>query len=96
MATTVSSSKRLEARISAELHATLKQAAAMEGRTLTDFVVDAVQTAARGSIERSQVIQLSIANQQAFSNALISPPEPNKALKRAFKKRETLLKRTDG
>lgn len=96
MATTASSSKRLEARISAELHTMLKQAAALEGRTLTDFVIDAVQAAARGAIERSQVIRLSIANQQAFANALISPPAPNEALKRAFEKRETLLKPVNG
>lgn len=96
MTTTISPPKRLEARISAELHAMLKQAAALEGRTLTDFVVDAVQAAARGSIERSQVIRLSLANQEAFANALISPPAPNEALKRAFEKRQTLLKRANG
>ena len=96
MTATVSSSKRLEARISADLHAMLKQAAALEGRTLTDFVVDAVQAAARGSIERSQLLRLSMANQQAFANALISPPAPNEALKRAFEKREALLKPVNG
>lgn len=92
MSTTLSSSKRLEARISPDLHAMLKQAAALEGRTLTDFVIDAVQAAARESIERTQVVRLSIADQQAFVNALISPPSPNKALKKAFEKRKKLLK----
>ncbi len=92
MSTTLLSFKRLEARISSDLHALVKQAAALEGRTLTDFVIDAVQAAATRSIERAQVIRLSAADQQAIANALISPPSPNKTLKLAFEKRRTLLK----
>ena len=42
---------RLEARISADLHAMLKRAADMQGRTMTDFVVAAVQQAAQQAIE---------------------------------------------
>ncbi|NGM88497.1 DUF1778 domain-containing protein [Parapusillimonas sp. SGNA-6] len=95
MTTILPPSKRLEARISPDLHAMLKQAAALEGRTVTDFVIDAVQAAARGSIERAQVVRLSLADQQAFANALISPPSPNKALKQAFEKRKTLLNSVD-
>jgi len=45
MPTTVSTA-RLEARISANLHAMLKRAAELQGRTMTDFVVSAVQDAA--------------------------------------------------
>lgn len=87
-----SSSKRLEARISPGLHALLKQAATLEGRTVTDFVIDAVQTAARRAIERAQVVRLPLADQQAFADALISPQSANAALKQAFEKRKTLLK----
>lgn len=93
MSTTLTS-KRLEARISPDLHAMLKQAAALEGRTITDFVIDAVQTAASGAIERTQVLRLSMADQEAFANALISPAPPNDALKRAFEKRKAILKQS--
>jgi uncharacterized protein (DUF1778 family) len=92
MSTTPLSSKRLEARISSDLHALLKQAAALEGRTLTGFVINAVQAAVTRSIERAQVVRLSTADQRAIANALISPPSPNKCLKLAFEKRKTLLK----
>ena len=34
---------RLEARISNDLHALLKRAAELQGRTMTDFIVSAVQ-----------------------------------------------------
>jgi uncharacterized protein (DUF1778 family) len=37
--TAVASTARLEARISTDLHALLKRAAEIEGRTVTDFVI---------------------------------------------------------
>jgi hypothetical protein len=50
---TAISTARLEARISTELHATLKRAAEIQGLTMTDFIVSAVQDAARQAIERA-------------------------------------------
>jgi uncharacterized protein (DUF1778 family) len=90
MATT-SSTARLEARISTELHVTLKRAAEIEGRTMTDFIVAAVQDAAHRTIEQSGVIRLSLADQECFAAALLSPPKPTAALKRAFSRRKKLL-----
>lgn len=82
---------RLEARISASLHSLLKRAAQLEGRTMTDFVIDAVHTAAREAIEKSDSLHLMLSDQEAFAKALLSPPKPNAALKRAFARREKLL-----
>jgi uncharacterized protein (DUF1778 family) len=62
---------RLEARISTDLHAMLKRAAELQGRTLTDFVVAAVHQRA---IEQAEVIRLSLADQECFAQALFSPP----------------------
>ncbi len=87
----VMSTARLEARISTDLHALLKRAADMQGRTMTDFVVAAVQQAARQAIEQADVIRLSLADQEAFANALLKPPKPNAALKRAFARRRKLI-----
>lgn len=87
----VLSTARLEARISADLHAMLKRAAGMQGRTITDFVVAAVQQAAQQAIEQAEVIRLSLADQTAFANALIKPPKPNAALKRAFASQRKLI-----
>jgi uncharacterized protein (DUF1778 family) len=88
----VSTTARLEARISAELHATLKRAAALEDRTVTDFVIAAVQDAAQRAIRRADVIALTMADQDQFVRALIAPPKPNVALKRAFSRRRKLIK----
>lgn len=82
---------RLEARISHELHSALKRAAEIQGRTVTDFVVDAVQLAAARAIEQADQLRLSLADQEAFAQALIAPPKPNAALKRAFSKAGKLL-----
>ena len=87
---------RLEARISADLHAMLKRAAEIEGRTLTDFVVSAAQDAARRAIEQSEVIRLSLADQKCFARALLAPPKPAPALKRAFARHRKLVRAERG
>jgi uncharacterized protein (DUF1778 family) len=85
------STARLEARISTDLHAMLKRVAELQGRTMTDFVVAAVQEAAQRAMEQSEVIRLSLADQECFAQALMWPPQPSPALKRAFDRRRKLL-----
>ena len=89
---TATTTSRLEARISTDLHSLLKRAAELQGRTMTDFVVSAVQDAAQRAIEQSEVIRLSLADQECFAQALLSPPEPAPALKRAFARHSKLLR----
>lgn len=86
-----SSTARLEARISTELHALLKRAAEIQGRTMTDFVVSAVQEAAQRAIEQAEIVRLSQADSRRFAEALLSPPPPTPALKRAFERRRRLV-----
>lgn len=86
------STARLEARISTDLHSMLKRAAELQGRTMTDFVVSAVQDAARSAIEQAEVLRLSLADQECFAQALLSPPPPSPALDRAFARRSNLLR----
>lgn len=88
----VISTARLEARISTDLHAMLKRAADLQGRTMTDFVVAAVQQAAQQAIEQAEVMRLTLADQQSFANALLAPPKPVPALKRAFARRRKLIR----
>lgn len=74
---------RLEARLPASVYATLKRAAELKGRTLTDFVVSAAHDAAQRAIEDEGIIRLSAEDQRRFAEALINPPAPNAALQRA-------------
>lgn len=89
---TASTTARLEARISTDLHAMLKRAAELQGRTMTDFVVAAVQEAAQHAIEQAEVMRLSLADQACFAQALLAPPQPAPALERAFARRRALLR----
>jgi uncharacterized protein (DUF1778 family) len=70
----------------------LKRAAEIQGRTMTDFVVSAVQDAAQQAIAQSEVIRLSLADQECFAQALLSPPKPAPALKRAFARHRKLVR----
>ncbi len=88
---TTSPTARLEARISTELHAMLKRAAELQGRTMTDFVISAVHSAATDAIAQADVLRLSLADQQCFADALLTPPKPAPALARAFARRRKLI-----
>ena len=74
---------RLEARISAEQKAVLQQAAALSGRTLSEFVVASAHEAAAKAIQDHETIRLNRAEQIAFVTALLDPPEPGDRLRQA-------------
>lgn len=76
-------SARLEARVSEDALAMLRRAAEIQGRTLSDFVVTAAHEAARRTIAETQIVRLSVDDQQALAQALADPPEPNAALRKA-------------
>jgi uncharacterized protein (DUF1778 family) len=82
---------RLEARISPDVHAMVKRAAELQGRTVTDFVSDSLREAAQEAIEEATVLHLSMEDQVRFAEALLNPPEPNAVLKRAFEHRKRLM-----
>ncbi len=81
-------SARLEARISPEAKALIQQAADLEGRTMTDFVIASVQAAAYSVIEQHQTLRLNREDSEAFINAILNPTGPNEALKAAFLRHE--------
>jgi uncharacterized protein (DUF1778 family) len=85
------STARLEARLPTEVHALLKRAAEIEGRTLTDFVVAAASAAARKTIEDADIIRLSVDDQQRFAEALIDPPPLKPAMNRAIERHRRLI-----
>src|SRR5580704_2804926 len=91
MKSETSSSARLEARLPHPVLTRLKRAAEIQGRTLTDFVIAAADEAACRAIEQTEIIRLSLEDQRRVAKALLNPPKPNAALKRAFKRRRQLL-----
>lgn len=91
MPSTAKPTARLEARISPELHALLKRAAELQDRTITDFVIAAVQEAAQRAIAQAEVLCLSLADQERFAQALLAPPHAAPALEHAFARRRLLV-----
>ncbi len=65
---------RLETRITPEALAVVRRAAAMQGRTVSDFVVAAAHDAAQRALTEAQIIQLTADDQRAFVAALLDPP----------------------
>lgn len=82
---------RLEARIPVEIHQMLKYAAAIQGRTLTDFIISAVRKEAEKAISQHNVVSLSMRDQIAFAEALIDPGEPTEAMRNAKRHYEELI-----
>jgi len=73
--------QRLEARVTAEQKALIEYAAALQGRTVTDFVLTSVQDAARRAIEEHQQLELSVRDSHAFVDALLHPKPVNARLR---------------
>lgn len=65
--------ERLEARITVNQKALIEHAAALQGRSVTDFVLNAVQEAAAKAIDEHQRLTLSVRDGRAFVQALVGP-----------------------
>jgi uncharacterized protein (DUF1778 family) len=82
--------QRLETRVTAEQKLLIERAAALQGRTVTDFVPTSVQDAARRAIEAHQQLELSVRDSDAFVEALLNPKPVNDRLRDTIRRyRET-------
>jgi uncharacterized protein (DUF1778 family) len=77
---------RLEARLSPDTKALFQEAASMQGRSLTDFVVNSALEAARRTVRQNELVELSRRDRIAFVEALLNPPVPNDRLQKAMKR----------
>lgn len=84
-------SARLEARVDPELKARWQQAADLEGRTLTDFIISSMQASADKVIERHQRMKLNQQDSRIFVETIMNPPEPNARLIEAGKKYQEMM-----
>lgn len=76
--------ERLGFRVDEPTKELVERAAALEGRSLTDYCLTALSEAARQTISRHETLILSDRDRQAFFDALMNPPEPPERLQRAF------------
>jgi uncharacterized protein (DUF1778 family) len=95
MSTTPNRTARLEARIAPDILAAVKRAAEIAGRSVSDFVVDAARTAAERTIAETQIIRLSLADQERVAELLSSPAKASPALDRAMEAHRRLIRESE-
>ncbi len=80
-----SMSARIEVRCSAELKEQICHVAALQGRTVSDLMIEAASEKAAQLIAENQIIKLALSESLAFADALDNPPSPNKYLSESGK-----------
>jgi len=84
--------ERVNVRLSASAKKTLERAAAVSGRSASDFIVSSALDAAYEAIEAHERMKLIAEDREVFMRALVKPPAPNKALRDAAKRHNKILK----
>jgi uncharacterized protein (DUF1778 family) len=83
--------ERLEARVSAETKALCQEAAAIQGQSLTDFVVGCAIESAKRILREKELIELTQRDRLAFVSSLLNPPSPNRRLREAARHYQQVL-----
>jgi uncharacterized protein (DUF1778 family) len=88
-----SQSARLELRLSKQKKTFFEEIAMLGGfKSLSEFIIHSVDERAKLIAEEQKKILSTQKDNKAFFDALMNPPKPNQALKKAFKKyNEALL-----
>lgn len=84
--------ERVNVRLSPSVKSTLEFAAAVSGRSVSDFIVSSALRAAHETIADHERMKLIAEDREVFMQALLKPPAPNKALRDAAKRHKKILK----
>jgi len=82
--------ERFDARITREQKELFLRAAALKGRSVTDFVIASAYEIATATVREEQELTLSERDAKAFVEALVNPKGPGRRLRQAarrYKKR---------
>ena len=77
---------RLDIRASLTQKKLIEQAAALEGRSVSDFVLAYVQPVAERTVRDQQILELSARDSARFIEVLLNPPPPNARLHAAWQR----------
>lgn len=80
---TASKLERIEARLRPEQKSRIEYAASLLGTSLSDFLVQNADAAARRTIQEHESWKLEGRDRQVFVDALLHPPEPSSRLRAA-------------
>ncbi len=82
---------RLEARVTPEQKKLIAHAAALRGTSVTEFIVASAQEAAAEAIKDFEVLSLQNDARDVFVDAVLNPPAPNAAARRAVQRYKELV-----
>lgn len=91
-AATAKRTQRIEARISPAALSTVRRAAEIQGRSISDFVVAAAQEVAERTIERTHLIHVTVTDYERIMGVLSKPPKVTPGWKRAVKSHRKLIR----
>jgi uncharacterized protein (DUF1778 family) len=77
---------RLQVRLDVEAKAMLQRAAGYRHKTVSQFVLATALEEAEKVIRENEAVTLSRPDWKIFYDALVNPPTPNPALRKAFAK----------
>lgn len=78
--------ERLETRVTPEQKSLIARAAALRGFSVTEFVIASAQRAASEAIKDFEMLTLHDQARDAFVSAILNPPSPTPAARRAAKR----------
>lgn len=84
---------RFDARLTEHQRTLIHRAAALEGRSVTEFVLNSAETAAQQTIRERAMLVLSARDTEIFVNAILRPTKPNPALQSAAKHYKRVMNR---
>ena len=77
---------RLEARVTPEQKQLIARAAALRGSSVTEFLVASAQQAAAETIKEFEILSLHDKARDVFVAAVLNPPAPNEAARKAARR----------
>ncbi|MEO8125723.1 MAG: DUF1778 domain-containing protein [Bryobacteraceae bacterium] len=71
---------RFDARLNEDQKTLIQRAADLEGRSMSDFVIQSAEIAAQRTIQDRSTLILTVREAEAFVELLLHPPEPGPVL----------------
>ncbi len=78
-------SSRIEIRTNPETKLIIEKAAAINGETISSYILSLSLSSAKKDIEQGETLILGNKDRDKFFSLVIDPPEPNEALKKLMK-----------
>jgi len=78
--------ERLETRLTPDQKDLFKRAAAIQGRTLNDFIIHSLQEAAIHTVQEHEILTLGSRDRETFVKALLETPKPGSRLRNAYRR----------